>query len=104
VSYSIRLRPGVLDDLREASSWYEERESGLGSELERCFFSALAKILREPEWFLAAYGNVRRVILDRFPYTLWFRIEADVVVVFLLWHAARSPQMLKRLLRQREVD
>ena len=85
-------------------AWYRERGPGLAEDLERSFYAALARIHREPLLYLAARGEVRRAILDRFPYALWFRVEGDVVVVFLLWHSSRNPAARSRMLRQREAN
>jgi len=101
VSYSLRLRPELVEDAHEAFAWYEAAATGLGHELLRCYFAAVAIAQREPLLFPKIYGEFRRVLLDRFPYALYFRIERKTIIVFLLIHCARNPVSIRRALRKR---
>ena len=101
MNYSIRLRPELVDDAAEAFRWYENAATGLGHEFLRSYFVALAAITREPLRLWRVYGDFRRVLLARFPYALYFRVEAGSVVVFLLTHGARNPRAIQRSLRRR---
>lgn len=91
----------MLDDLREASRWYEDEQEGLGQRLHDTFFQALSVAGRTPEIFLKAHGEFRRILLKRFPYALYFRLHEDTVVFVLLFHGARDPRELRRALRER---
>jgi hypothetical protein len=101
VSRRVELRPQLLDDLRETSEWYEGEEEGLGQRFQERFFQAVAAAARDPEIFLKAHGEFRRVLLRHFPHALYFRVHQDVVVFVLLFHGARHPQKLRQRLRQR---
>jgi hypothetical protein len=48
VTYSLRLRPELVDDTAEAFAWYESASVGLGHEFLRSYFAALAAVQREP--------------------------------------------------------
>ena len=102
MNYSLRLRPELVEDAHEAFVRYESAATGLGHELLRCYFAAVAVAQREPLLFRKVYRDFRRVLLDRFPYVLYFRIEQEIVVIFLLVHGARNPAMIRRALRQRK--
>jgi hypothetical protein len=101
VNYSLRLRPELVEDAHEAFVWYESAATGLGHEMLRCYFAAVAIAQREPLLFRKVYRDFRRVLLDRFPYALYFRVEQQTVVVFLLIHGARNPASIRRALRER---
>jgi hypothetical protein len=101
VSYSLRLLPELVEDAHEAFVWYEAAATGLGHELLRCYFAAVAIAHREPLLFRKVYRDFRRVLLDRFPYALYFRIEQQTVVIFLLIHGGRNPALMRRTLRER---
>ncbi len=47
------------------------------------------------------YRDFRRVTMPRFPYLIYFKVEADTAVIFLLIHCARDPAAARALLRQR---
>jgi plasmid stabilization system protein ParE len=98
---AVRLRPDVLSDLRDATAWYEAASPGLGAEFQQAFFDELERIAAAPLMHRALYRDFRRLVMPRFPYLIYFRVEADGVVIYLLIHSARDPVLLRSLLSQR---
>ena len=78
-------------DAIEAYDWYEARAPGLGFEFVKALDVALTAATRNPETFAEIEGDLRRVILRKFPYSLIFRAEADSLVVFAVFHHRRRP-------------
>jgi hypothetical protein len=103
VNYAVRLRPELVEDAHEGFLWYEAAATGLGHEFLRSFFVATAAGHRQPLVYRKVYGDFRRVLLGRFPYALYFRVERNVVVIFLLVHGARDPALIRRALRTRKA-
>ncbi|MBE7219419.1 MAG: type II toxin-antitoxin system RelE/ParE family toxin [Caulobacteraceae bacterium] len=97
----MRLRPELLDDVAEASGWYEAQSEGLGLDFTRAFFAAVARASLQPISARVVYAGFRRVRLRRFPHSLFYRAEAAETVFFLLFHGARNPDLLRRTLRAR---
>jgi plasmid stabilization system protein ParE len=52
-------------------------------------FTVLEKF---PEMFARCHGDVRRVIVSRFPYAVFYRVEAERIVVLAVLHTARDPK------------
>lgn len=102
MNYLSKFRPELVDDLAEAFHWYEEQGEGLGHALVRNYFAAIEAVARNPEIFLKAHADFRRVLLPRFPYALYFRIEQNVIVFVLLFACVRNPRLLRKKLRGRE--
>ncbi len=99
----IRLLPDVLDDIQEAAQWYDERGSAeLGDRFLSIFFSYLPRIERNSEAFPIVYRHFRRVLLKPFPYCLYYTNHDDWAVISLVIHAARSPRLWKKVLRERK--
>ena len=101
MSRELRLRPELLDDVTAGFTWYEAA-AGLGHEFLRSYFAALAVVERQPTLFRKVHRNFRRVLLTRFPYAIYFRIERSYVMVFLLVHGARDPATVRGTLRDRQ--
>ena len=102
MSYVSRFRPELVDDAAEAFHWYEEIAEGLGHELLQNYYAAIAAVERDPEIFLKAHSDFRRILLQRFPYALYFRVEKNVIVFVLLFPCARNPRLLRKQLRGRQ--
>ena len=105
MSFSIEIEPLVYEDLSAVCTWYEDKIENLGDRFAEQFFSAVSSLdlypaanpLFQP---LASFG-VRHRLVGVFPYSIYFRILGEKVVVHLLYHGARSPRALRRALTRR---
>jgi toxin ParE1/3/4 len=89
---SVRLTPEAEADLAEAHAWYQQRRHGLGDEFLRSVDAALAAMERLPEAYPAVHRDIRRALLRRFPYALFYRLVGGEVLVIGCFHAARDPK------------
>ena len=76
--------------MREAFSWYELRQPGLGysllSEIEVCY----QKLIENPQHYTSINERFRRIRTDIFPYLLVYEIEGNRVLVISFFHAKRG--------------
>jgi len=79
-----------MADLRDARDWYERQRPGLGDEFHLSVADALTHLEESPERFPIYYRGFRRLLTERFPYKVFFRIQGDAVIVFRILHAARN--------------
>jgi toxin ParE1/3/4 len=86
------IRPDAERDLVDAYGWYEARVTGLGSEFLRSIDAALSSIQRIPEMYRIVYKNVRRALVRRFPFGVFYVVEEDRIVVIGVLHARRDPK------------
>ncbi len=75
----------------EAALWYEERRPGLGAEFVSEINRAVYLVAEDPERFPIMHRDVRCVRVRRFPYSVFFRIEPQRIVVLAVFHARRDP-------------
>ena len=68
------VRPEAEADITNGAVWYDSREPGLGLELISEVHSAIARALKSPESFTRVRRSptVRRVLIRRFPYRIFF--------------------------------
>jgi plasmid stabilization system protein ParE len=85
--------PAAADEFVGAVAWYEQQRSGLGSEFAAACRSALALIQDRPEVFRRVHGDVRRVILRRFPYAIFYRSRGAELLVVAVMHERRDPRL-----------
>lgn len=96
MSYELIIRPEAEADFREAFLWYDEQLPGLGesflSELDR----ELAGILVHPERHGRIRRDIRRALLRKFPYGVFYVVKPGRIVVLALLHTSRDPRLLGR--------
>ena len=87
------LRPAAAADVEEAWRWYEARRVGLGDEFLDIVRASLESIRAHPESAPVVHHDIRRHLLRRFPYGLFYRLIGEQVVVVACFHAKRSPRV-----------
>lgn len=92
MTVEVRLRPEAEQDLLEAALWYEANEPGLGGQFLDCVQAALAAIAEQPVAYTVVYNSVRRALVKRFPFGVFYTIEDDGVVVIAVLHGSRHPR------------
>lgn len=90
--YRLVIQPEANEEVAEAVHWYESRERGLGREFLLTFRAATAGLRRNPFLYQPVVEEVRRVLLRRFPYGVFYEVHASDVVVLACFHGARDPQ------------
>ena len=87
------LRPAAAADVEEAWRWYEARREGLGDEFLEVVQATLEAIRSHPESSPVIHRDIRRRLLKRFPYGLFYRLVQGQVVVVACFHAKRDPRV-----------
>ena len=87
------FRRRVGQDLAGAYGWYEEQRLRLGEELLAAVDASFDAIEESPEMFARVHGEVRRAMVSRFPYAVFYRVEPEQVVVLAVLHTARDPKL-----------
>lgn len=97
MTYKLIIRAEAETDLTDAAMWYESQRLGLGAEFLAELETAIVKMVDNPRQFrrLRRKPEVRRVLLERFPYRLFFVLHSDTVVVFCILHGARHDRAWK---------
>jgi plasmid stabilization system protein ParE len=95
--YRLISEPPADVDVEAAFEWYENERQGLGLEFLDELRAAYNRIVDGPLKYQELRGGIRRALLRRFPYAVYFAIEGDVVVVVAVLHASRDPAEWQRL-------
>ena len=96
MSRRLRLRVQAEIDIDEAVGWYESERPGLGIEFIRHLNLLLDRVLEQPYQFPVVDQEVRRGLLSRFPYGVFFTVNDDEVLVLAVVHLHRHPDTWER--------
>ena len=92
MSYAILLTSDAEADLADAMDWYRVIDAGLEKEFLRAVNASLSSISRNPAQYPLVIQQVRRALLSKFPYGVFYFVYGDVVVVFACFHNRRKPE------------
>ena len=90
MSWRVAIRATAQQDLLLARDWYEQRRAGLGSEFLLAVTDAMLALEESPLRQPLYYRDFRRLMTDRFPYKIFYRVDDQDVIVFRILHAARD--------------
>jgi plasmid stabilization system protein ParE len=90
VNRQVSIRPAAKADLQESRDWYEQQRAGLGDEFLISIAAVMKRLEESPKRSPVYYHGFRRILADRFPYKIFFRIEGPAVIVFRILHSARD--------------
>jgi plasmid stabilization system protein ParE len=82
-------------DIEQAAFWYEQQREGLGVEVVLELDAVLERVETVPRQFPEIEPRVRRALLRRFPYAVYFVIDEDTIGVFAVLHQSRDPRLWK---------
>jgi plasmid stabilization system protein ParE len=87
VIFLVEARAEALDIFR----WYEEQRTGLGIVFGDALDTAIGRVRELPLAHPVVYRDLRRALVDRFPYALYYRAQSDAIVVVAVVHGRRHP-------------
>lgn len=85
------LRARAESDLRLAFQWYESQRAGLGRQFLDAVRERLESVRSYPEANPVVYRDVRRAVVSRFPYLIFYIVRPTQIVVLAILHHARNP-------------
>ncbi|HVQ39806.1 MAG TPA: type II toxin-antitoxin system RelE/ParE family toxin [Pyrinomonadaceae bacterium] len=93
---TLRIHRLAEDELTAAASWYEAKRAGLGDSLLDLIDSIVDRICSgsfpgSPAPGVAIEKGTRRVLLQRFPYSIVFYERKNEVVIVAFAHSSRRP-------------
>jgi len=89
---TIEYHPAVERELEEARAFYESRAPGLGSQFIDEVERQVLRIAATPGRWMIVQGDIRRALMTRFPYTVYFRqIGPDRIRITVVKHQRRHP-------------
>ena len=92
----IVFRRAAMREFDDAADRYDEQRPGLGEEFIVEIDQAVAKAAASPTRYPIVFGDVRRTVARRFPFSVYFRVRGDSMVVLSVFHGRRNPAIWQR--------
>ena len=92
MAFRLKFSSRALREIGEAQEWYELQSPGLGEEFIAAMELQLKRLEQAPLLYAEVIPNVRRALLPRFPYGLFYAVRGNLVNVLAVLHDARNPR------------
>lgn len=89
---NIRFTPDADAELADARQWYARQHEDLDMQFMECVDYALSRVVRDPQIYPIVYRDLRRAVLRRFPFAVFYEITTDEIRVIAVFHSRRDPE------------
>lgn len=79
------------EEMTEASLFYQSASTGLGDDFLDDVQRVVDSLCEHPYLGSAVASNLRRMLLHRFPFSIIYSVEVDVILVVAVAHSSRRP-------------
>ena len=95
---NIRFTSAAHRELAEAIEYYESKQSGLGNRFLRAVEACAERIERYPLMWAKVSPRLRRYLVHRFPFALFYRSRDDEILIVAVADLRRDPERWENLL------
>lgn len=95
----LRVLPAARDDLDSAFAWYHAQDPHLLSRFQVALDTAYDRVAEKPALYAFVLEPVRRALLRKFPYAIYYVNDGPDVTVIAVLHHKRDPRIWKRRVR-----
>lgn len=88
---SFSFHPEAAEEFDAAVVWYEERSAGLGLDFATEIRQAILRAESMPLAWTQIEGDIRRVLVHRFPYGILYSPDDDHLHIVAVMHLSREP-------------
>jgi plasmid stabilization system protein ParE len=99
LTFTVRLRRAAELDVEEAQIWYEEQQAGLAEDFNHEVDAVMARLAEAPLIYPVVHREVRRAVLHRFPFLVWYQVLGSTVLVLACTHGRADPRKVTAKLR-----
>lgn len=91
--FSIEISDEAEIDLDESYQCYSEKSLKVAYSFYKQINLSLNDIKQHPGFFPIVYKNVRKYIIKKFPFVIYYQLIDSVIRVIALFHTSRDPEI-----------
>ena len=88
---ALNFHPEAEAEFDGAYLWYENQRKGLGTEFVFFVNEAIERIQVHPEMYAPVQNKIRRMLVRKFPYCVFYRKIGSEIRVIAIFHSKRNP-------------
>ena len=92
MAYILSIRKEAEADIAEAYQYYESCREGLGADFISRIDEAISRVQNNPKQFRTVLDKVRRALVRKFLYGIYYTINENGIIVLAVVHARRNPK------------
>ena len=94
---NVRFASAAYRELTEAAEYYERQQPGLADRFLSEVEEAVGRIKRHPDMWARVSPRIRRCLIHRFPFALFYHATAEVIQILAVADLRRDPTQWEHL-------
>jgi len=78
-------------ELEETVLYYDSEKEGLGEEFKDIVLDTIRKLETFPERYMQVSPNIRRIVLTKFTYNVFYNYSDDMITIVSIAHQHKKP-------------
>jgi plasmid stabilization system protein ParE len=87
----VRFNPEALDEYEDSALYYLKINARLAGRFVEEVEATVRRMRRHPLAYAAIEEDIRRCLVKKFPFGIYYTIEADYLLVVAVMHLSRMP-------------
>lgn len=88
---NLRILELAYLEIEDAQEYYNLQQENLGDRFKKEIQKTIDHILAFPTLFPEVENNIRRCLLHKFPYSVFYTIDDETIVILSIAHQRRKP-------------
>ncbi len=88
----VLLLAEARQDVLDIVHGYERERKGLGKVFREALRQSIQHVRQAPLASPVVYENLRRALVDRFPYAVFYRVDPGAIIIIGVFHGRRDPK------------
>jgi mRNA-degrading endonuclease RelE of RelBE toxin-antitoxin system len=93
--YTLKIHNEALDDIQQATDWYNEQKDELGKRFQMQVVRQINKLKNTAPLYNIRYQDVRCLIIKKFPFMVHYTVnqKLGIITIYAVVHTSRHPKI-----------
>ena len=101
--FKIELSDEAENDFNKSYEYYAKESEKVADNFYKQVDNSLNKISKNPHAYPQAYKKVRKHVMKKFPFIIYYQIKQVVVRVIAVFHTSRNPEIWMERTENEEI-
>jgi plasmid stabilization system protein ParE len=92
----VQFRPNVSAEAKRIAADYDLQQPGLGNDFYTELLATIDRLEYHPYLYGVVWRQVRAAPVHRFPYSAYYEVMSDHVIIYTVVHERRSARVWQR--------
>jgi toxin ParE1/3/4 len=92
-NFTVEVSDEAEIDFEKSYEYYFEENPKVAESFFRRINVSFKDIKQNPFTFPIAYKNVRKCVMKKFPFVIYYQIDISIIKVIAIFHTSRNPEI-----------